>query len=524
MKKILLSVMAFCSATSFSQNLDFNTVRAGTGSNGLLFLDANTLGPSYEVPSGSGNHTIFSAGLWCAAIDDTGGLHVAAARFNQNGQDYFQGPFSSSNSYQDAAYQAAYGTSTWTISKAEIQSHISGYTQPGYIPAANIASWPGNGVGGLGIAQNLAPFVDVNNNGVYEPLLGDYPDIRGDQAVYKIMNDAADLHTETGGLPLGIEVHTMYYQYASTDYLDSTTFLNIRVFNRGIIDYDHFKLAVYADLDLGNPGDDFIGCDSIQNLMYVYNGDNNDQNSGNSFGYGIDPPAFGIASLNQDMEHFAFFSNSNSFPFTDPVTAPQYYYLMNGMWANGAPWMHNGSEVNFIYPGNPNDANAWSEVTDQNIVGDRRGVFTMADENLPIGAHTCYDFAFLFARNANSNYLENVDALINQAAQAKSDFDAMTSYNCNQVTLGIDEAGREVSVELFPNPSNGIITLSFGETLFSGVVTVMDIHGRIVHTEKIANQNVKKMNMYTKPGLYHVSIASDGSTISTVNKKIIILE
>jgi hypothetical protein len=43
--------------------------------------------------------------------------------------------------------------------------------------------WPGNGNIQNGEARFLAPFNDENFNQLYEPWLGETPDIRGDEAV-----------------------------------------------------------------------------------------------------------------------------------------------------------------------------------------------------------------------------------------------------------------------------------------------------------------------------------------------------
>ncbi len=51
-----------------------------------------------------------------------------------------------------------------------------------------ILEWPANGnpfakgAGGVALVVNhdLAPFVDVNGDGKYNPLLGDYPAMKGD--------------------------------------------------------------------------------------------------------------------------------------------------------------------------------------------------------------------------------------------------------------------------------------------------------------------------------------------------------
>lgn len=172
----------------------------------------------------------------------------------------------------------------------------------------------------------------MNNNNIYEPLLGDYPDIRGDLAIYTIMNDAKGQHLETGGQIMGIEIHTMAYQYLSNDYFNNTTFLHYRVFNRGAHDYANFKFGIWWDPDLGNPMDDYVGCDTLNNMMFVYNSDNLDESSNSNLGYGISPPALGISSLNKKMDYFTYFTNGSNSPNSDPITAIQYDNFMNGYW------------------------------------------------------------------------------------------------------------------------------------------------------------------------------------------------
>ena len=57
---------------------------------------------------------------------------------------------------------------------------------------------------------NITSNIDFNNDGIYNPLLGDHPDIQGnlstipDQAIYIIRNDIGNIHTEVSGRPLYI--------------------------------------------------------------------------------------------------------------------------------------------------------------------------------------------------------------------------------------------------------------------------------------------------------------------------------
>jgi len=36
----------------------------------------------------------------------------------------------------------------------------------------------------LGQSEKIAPFYDNNNDGIYDPMAGDYPQIKGDQALF----------------------------------------------------------------------------------------------------------------------------------------------------------------------------------------------------------------------------------------------------------------------------------------------------------------------------------------------------
>src|SRR5206468_1009490 len=91
---------------------------------------------------------------------------------------------------------------------------------------ADMISYPGNDP----LGQHLAPFVDANSDGVYNTADGDYPDfglsgsanccdvLHGDQAIWWVFNDVCNpLHTETGGLPLGIEIQCQAFAFSTTD-------------------------------------------------------------------------------------------------------------------------------------------------------------------------------------------------------------------------------------------------------------------------------------------------------------------
>ncbi len=494
--------------------LDHNSVSARLLDNGMLFRYDTTGLNAYRVPKDSLTSVIFSTSLWIGATDLQGSLHMAAMRFGI-GEDYFSGPYSTNNSYTDSLYFQKYDQSIWAVTRAEINYHMANYWTPGYVPVPSIANWPGNGDVSLGVVANLAPFVDMNTDNIYNPMDGDYPDVRGDEASYIILNDSKGIHTETHGDPLNIEVHIMASQYASTDFLDSTTFLNVRVFNRGGELYSNVKFGLFMDGDIGYPSDDYFGCETNKDMMYFYNGDNFD-GFGASSSYGLNPPAVGVVSLSKPMVTCGFFTSAANFPYSDPTTASQYWNFMSAKWADGTPWTYGGmgypsssggsnSPTNFMFDGNPLTGVAWSEVTNNNPVDDRRGIMVMQTTSIFPDEMSCYDMAVIYSRSGGTN-LQNVQSLMETADSVKQFYMDQVTYNCNQVTASIDEVDEQ-NFTIFPNPSTGSITI---ESANDYSLTINDLNGRLIQSiplqtmetslELKLNQGVYLFEFQTKTG------------------------
>src|ERR1039457_1209407 len=187
-------------------SLDINNVSAtfnAAGSHfwlpGTDFQDYNLTGigpPAFIVPKGTGNNRIRCNSLWIGGKDDDSTLYFAGECYPvgihmypdvEPAPDYYAGPVMDSVNYsvsQDTTWNRL-----WKVTKLDIEYHKSHWNDPGYIPIPTILTWPGNGKQGSGQAEKLAPFYDRNNDGIYDPSDGDYPLIRGDQALYFIFND-----------------------------------------------------------------------------------------------------------------------------------------------------------------------------------------------------------------------------------------------------------------------------------------------------------------------------------------------
>ncbi|NCA76502.1 MAG: hypothetical protein EOM90_09210, partial [Alphaproteobacteria bacterium] len=216
--------------------LDINNVKALFNSSGLHFFRENA---EYEVPKGSGKMSLFANTAWIGGNDPTGMLHFAGEQYRQgtssvagSKHDFWAGPVSDSSGYN--IIQDTIWNRVWKINKSEIDYHRAHFWEAGYVAPVDILTWPAHGDVSLGQAAQLAPFSDRNANGKYEPYDGDYPEIRGDQALFFIYNDDHGYHSESTGVKLKVEVHGMAYAFdrPGDTAFKNTTFLHLKFYNR----------------------------------------------------------------------------------------------------------------------------------------------------------------------------------------------------------------------------------------------------------------------------------------------------
>jgi hypothetical protein len=269
--------------------LDINNISALISPVGQHFWDFEDA--RFEVPKGSGINALFNNTIWIGGINDSELLCTAAEDYRQSGIDYFAGPLST---VYDSAYLSKWSR-VWKINKTDVQTHINNWSQSGYIPSEVIKNWPANGNTLLGQSSLIAPFYDLNNNRIYEPLSGDYPLLRGDECVFFILNDGKAFHSGSKSEPLGIEIYGMAYAFNKPDdsTLNNTIFVHCDIINRSQSNYHNTYLGLFADFDLGFKDDDFMGSDVSNGMLYAYNGTAVD-GSGQPFAYGEHPPAVGM--------------------------------------------------------------------------------------------------------------------------------------------------------------------------------------------------------------------------------------
>ncbi len=249
-------------------------------------------------------------------------------------------------------------------------------------------------------------------DGPYNPEF-DIPGQPGaDQTLWYVANDVNDSRTENlaGCPPIGIEMQRTIWGYKRAGALGNTIFASTLIINKSGAPIDSMFMVQWADPDLGDAGDDYVGCDTTRSLGYVYNGGAVDAM------YGVAVPAGGfdffqgpiVASpgdsaifrlqyrhgyKNLPMTTFDFFSQGFA-QYADPAQGPsgdiQWYRLMNGTTApSGVPFVDptTNQTTKFCLYGDPVKATDGSAGWVDGLAGltpqDRRmclvtGPFTMA--------------------------------------------------------------------------------------------------------------------------------------------------
>jgi hypothetical protein len=459
---ILLSSFAFASIAQLPpiSHCATNNINATILGDGSCYLSQSyeegeiASCPTWEVPAGSGKQTIFQHSLWFGGLDADDTLHLAAYRFSQLGNDYWSGPLKTTDASTDLMTVLQYHH-VWTLTREQINYFIAHHGEAGYEAPEDILTWPAHGEGDY--AQNLAPFVDVDGNGHYNPEAGDYPDIKGDQCLFFIFNDSFMEHGESYGKKIGLEVHAMVYAYNAPDdeALNNTVFVNYKFYNRSNSNYHDVYLGLWTDWDIGYGWDDYVGCDVQRNSCFGYNGLPED-GAGEPNTYGDNPPVQVLTVLagpytdaNERLGMTGFMYHNNYSGINgDPNQPEDYYNYMQGLWKNGQP-MHYGGDgyssgtldlpCKYMFPGDSDPDNIgtngiqpegygtngvyWTEEQCGNAPNDRRGLAMIGPFSFSAGNIQEVDYAMitvwknenLSAMERKGEFIDHIQTLFNNS-------------------------------------------------------------------------------------------------------------
>jgi hypothetical protein len=528
---------ANCLPSAQAEELNINNTRALIQTGGDMWWDFSN--SQYEIPKNSGHTALFSGALWLGGRDVSGQLKVAAQKFRQGGVDFWTGPLSTVDAEISQTTCADYDRH-FVTTRLEVAEFVSWYELgrsdaangtnkqaelfPDYSPPRSLYEWPAHGrdYAPYNEDYNLAPFIDVNNDGEYNPDNGDYPaydlnnssdckakivNIYGDQNLWWVFNDKGNVHTETGGGSIGMEIRAQAFAFATNDEVNNMTFYNYELVNRSTFTLADTYFGQWVDADLGCSQDDFVGCDVERGLGYCYNGDNNDEDCRGALGYGSTPPAIGVDFFQgpfQDpdgidnpltekyseavakkgipypgigigygdeiidnerfgMRKFLYHNNNSGHPATqDPQQAVEYYNYLRSLWRDGSRMVYGGDghassggtiEADYMYPGDTdplgwgtggNPQPTWTEITAGKSPGDRRFMQSAGPFVLEPGAVNNITVGVVWARATTGDNESSVLAMRTADDKTQALFD-----NCFQLLNGPD--APDLSIEEFEN-------------------------------------------------------------------------
>lgn len=323
-----------CAPSAAFEWLDINNIRARINAGGDMWWDLpGGTGAKYFIPKNGSATSMFSGSLWVGGLDINNQLKLAALRYRQVGNDYWTGPLTIDGTAATDVATCAQYDKQWKITRAMIDEFLAN-TDPAtgaFIPSESytipkeILEWPAHGDVSKKQSYYLAPFYDVDGDGEYNPLAGDYPYydidnslcktrtptmdesiegviwgsiladqvIKGDQTIWWVFNDKGNFHSETNGAAIGMEIRAQAFAFATNDEINNMTFYSYEIINRSTFELTNTFFSPWVDTDLGYAYDDFVGCDVHRGLGYCYNGKSVDGN-GQPEAYGDQPPAIGV--------------------------------------------------------------------------------------------------------------------------------------------------------------------------------------------------------------------------------------
>lgn len=490
---------------------------------------------------------------------------------------YKPGPKTSSSYYdQEMIYKY---NQLFYIDLNIVNAHVAAFNSGSttYQIPKSILNWPAHGDVSKGQAANLAPFIDVNDNGIYEPTLGDYPAFPG---THCLLNISHQLESDFENQGSGLELHTYLYDFDCNDSINDAVFIKTEVYNRSSFHYDSIAAGLFADFDIGNPWSDYVGTHVNNGMIYAYNateidesfqgnpglgdslascgvlflkgspleGNNLDDSPGvgnfqtvNGFGYndGIIDNEF------KGLEFSNFYFGGASSSMQDPNTSSNFFNVLNGKYLSGESVTYGGNGFDplndslyarYLFPGDSDPQHygtygidpgtIWSEVTMQNPnTMDKRMIGSFGSTPLAPGQQITYHSAVLISKRIPGFLVSNQD-LFAKAGHIRRVF-AANQTDCGQtfgnlteeMITGLAPAPEMLDMNIYPNPFTDIIQIEAADFWGEVLVQIFDLQGKEVFrsTEKTS---LFSLNLASQDaGMYLLQLSNEkGKSIRKIQK------
>ncbi|MGB3077507.1 MAG: hypothetical protein WBB31_00395, partial [Saprospiraceae bacterium] len=391
----------------------------------------------FKVPytSEASPSTIFACAPWISGYIN-GEVRAACQTYlSFTGQDFNTGPLITDA--QIPVDLCGKFDHVWEISNGDIFSHIADYETDHFIDDTipSVFGWPAQGnkyffrFNGFELPAEhkggWAEFEDLNQNGNYDPDLGEYPIVRlkghpyiPTEIMWMVFNDQG-IHGLTASSPLGIEIQLTVFGFNCQDnaVLNNALFNTYKVINQNAVAIDSMFFGLFTDYDLGCAEDDYMGCDSSRNTEFVYNkkaleGFSDGDCSTGQATYGEFPPVQSMTYVSHPL---------HSFIFEDRTLHPSvqgYFNFLNGLWEDGTPIRKYGdgyhqdpsyTMTRFLYGGDPRDSTQWSLYTNPPMYGiDALTVSSVSIGRLPSYDSVVIETVYQFHQDSTLDNLEQI--------------------------------------------------------------------------------------------------------------------
>jgi hypothetical protein len=414
--------------------LNINHIATWYESNGEMERDPFTGNSGLTYPRGTATAIYASGLIWGGKVNDgkTPVIRVGGSDYNRGVQPgrilgLRTGTYEDANDPNVRIWRIRrdYAIADLRQDAAEIFVKALGSVTDGDIAAIRAQykkdwqEWP---------AAKGAPFYDSNNDGIYAPQFdgfgnpklypqADEPGLaNADQVIWFVCHDLAG-SSQWASPQIGLEQQTTIWAYNREGALGNVAFKKFKLIYKGTATtpanatITDMYLCHWSDPDLGDAGDDYVGCDTLLSVGYVYNSKSIDKSykpfgiapsMGYDFLQGPIIPSLGGSAVfdgkirpgykNLPMTSFIYFAAGGR--YSDPphtaIGAIQWYQMLRGLppTPQGPPDPPmeidpiTGKPTVFWLSGDPVTRTGWIDGS-WDTPGDRRmmqnsGPFTMA--------------------------------------------------------------------------------------------------------------------------------------------------
>jgi len=287
MRSFFIAILSFCFVGMLNGQCDNGQLQAqvhGRIENNHRHNNAFTYGMTsyqvhednyyYEAAENPAFYLGYGKSIWMGAKDMDGNVRVAANTFpSLSRHDFIPGPLDRATGQPIDTLCGVFNR-VWIVKQIDVfQMQVKfqqGELELEDIPV-DILEWPAMGnpyLEEFSPDYELAPFVDIAEDGIYDPLSGDIPIALEEsptfvphQFSFVVFNDMGR-HTETNSQSLGVEFQQINYLVNCGDPSESeqSVFTRIKYNYLGQEPLTDVKIALWEDSDLACNQNDYEGC------------------------------------------------------------------------------------------------------------------------------------------------------------------------------------------------------------------------------------------------------------------------